>query len=83
MVYTVIISDNADTQLKKLNSDVQERIANTLERVRIRPHVHLKRLVSIKAYSLRVGDYRIICDIDDNKLIILVIKIGHRKNVYC
>tara|TARA_Y100000310_G_C20357716_1_gene657486 strand:+ start:632 stop:757 length:126 start_codon:yes stop_codon:yes gene_type:complete len=39
-------------------------------------------LVGDKAYRLRVGDYRVIADIDNGKLIILVLKVLHRKKVY-
>ena len=34
------------------------------------------------AYKLRIGDYRVIIDLEKDKLIVLIIKIGHRKNVY-
>lgn len=34
-------------------------------------------------WRYRVGDYRIICDIQDKRLVILVIEIGHRRDVYC
>jgi len=40
------------------------------------------KLVGDSGYRLRVGDYRVILDIDEGNLIILVIKIGHRKKIY-
>jgi mRNA interferase RelE/StbE len=40
------------------------------------------KLVGDPGYKLRVGDYRVIIDIDNKKLTILVLKAGHRKNIY-
>jgi len=81
-MYEIILSDDAIKQLNRLETNVQERIISVLERIRIRPQAYVKRLVGDPGYSLRVGDYRIIMDIERNNLLILVIKIGHRKNVY-
>ncbi len=82
MTYSLEYSSKALRQLKKLEKGLQERILSALERARIRPEAHFKKLVGEEAYSLRVGRYRIIADIIKNKLVILVLKVGHRKNVY-
>ena len=82
MTYEIIFSDNALTQLKKLEHSIQERIIKSLERIRIRPEAYVTTLVGDPGYRLRVGDYRVIMDIDKEKLHILIIKIGHRKNIY-
>ncbi|MBE3095011.1 MAG: type II toxin-antitoxin system RelE/ParE family toxin [Actinobacteria bacterium] len=82
MTYEIIFSDNALMQLKKLEHRIQERIIKSLERIRIRPEAYVTKLVGDPGYRLRVGDYRVIMDIDNEKLHILVIKIGHRKNIY-
>ena len=81
-MYEVLFSNNAERQLKKLEKTIQERIIASLERARIRPEKHFKRLVGEKAYSLRIGYYRAIADIERKKLIILVLKVEHRKKVY-
>ena len=81
-MYSIEFSLNAEKQLLKLERDVSKRIVATLERISIRPHSHIKRLVNCPYYSLRVGEYRLILDIRQDKLIIFVIEIGHRKNVY-
>ncbi|MDD5659648.1 MAG: type II toxin-antitoxin system RelE/ParE family toxin [Actinomycetota bacterium] len=78
----MIFSIKAKKQLLKLERNIQERIISALERIRIRPETFITKLVGDKGYKLRVGDYRVIMDIDDNNLIILVIKVGHRKNIY-
>ena len=82
MTYGIIFSDRALKQLKKLEKNVQERIISTLERINIRPQAHVTKLVGDPGYRLRVGDYRVILDIDEGNLVILVIKIGHRKKIY-
>lgn len=82
MTYEIIFSDKALRQLKKLEKIVQERIIAVLERIRIRPETYVTKLVGDPGYKLRVGDYRVIMDIDNKKITILVLKVGHRKNIY-
>lgn len=81
-MYEIIFSLKAKKQFFKLEKIVQERIISALERIRIRPEAFIIKLVGDPGYKLRVGDYRIIMDIDKNNLLILIIKIGHRKNIY-
>ena len=81
-MYQVIFTPKAEKQLSKLPKDIQARIINALKRIRIRPESHLTKLVDDPAYKFRVGDYRLFIDIIHNKLILLVIKVGHRRNVY-
>jgi mRNA interferase RelE/StbE len=82
MTYEIIFSDKAFTQLKKLEYKIQERIIKSLERIRIRPEAYVTKLVGDPGYRIHVGDYRVIIDIDEEKLLILILKIGHRKNIY-
>lgn len=82
MTYEIIFSDKALKQIKKLEKKIQERIIAVLERIRVRPEAYVTKLVGDPGYKLRVGDYRIIMDIEKNKLKILVLKVGHRKNIY-
>jgi mRNA interferase RelE/StbE len=81
-LYEIIFSNKAKKQLLKLENNIQERIITALERIRIRPESYITKLVGDPGYKLRVGDYRIIMDIDNNSLLILVIKIGHRKEIH-
>ena len=82
LLYEIVFSQKAKKQLFKLERLIQERMISALERIKIRPESYITKLVGDPGYKLRVGDYRIIMDIDKNKLLILVIKIGHRKNIY-
>ena len=81
-MYEIIFSDKAKTQIKKLSQEIRERIGRAIERIRIRPGAYIKRLIGCPYYSFRVGDYRLILDIKNDKLIIFVIELGHRKNIY-
>ncbi|HJX05645.1 MAG TPA: type II toxin-antitoxin system RelE/ParE family toxin [Candidatus Nanoarchaeia archaeon] len=81
-MYEIEFSQTAEKQLLKLDQKIQIRIISTLERVRIRPYPHVKKLVGSPYFRLRVGDYRVILDIKEDKLIIYVIEVGHRKHIY-
>ena len=81
-MYQVIILPKAEKQLFKLNKFLQERILSTLERIKIRPFHHTKRKQGTPYFILRIGSYRAILDIKNNELIILVIEIGPRGNIY-
>ena len=81
-MYEILFSQKAKKQLFKLERVIQERIISALERIKIRPESYITKLVGDPGYKLRFGDYRVIIDIDKSKLLVLVIKIGHRKNIY-
>jgi len=82
MTYEIVLSKKAFNQLKKLDKTAQKRIFKALERIRIRPEEYVQKLVGSSEFRLRVGDYRLMLDIDKEKILILVLKIGHRKNIY-
>ena len=81
-MYQVEFSMLAESQLAKLEKEIQERVINVLERIRIRPYHFVQRLVGSQYYRVRVGDYRVILDIKQDKMIIFVIELGHRKSIY-
>jgi len=81
-MYNIIFSQKAERFLDKLNDLDKERIIRALERIRIRPENFLKKLVGESGYKFRVGDYRLFIDLNHDNLLIMVIEIGHRKNVY-
>ena len=87
MAWIVRFSDDAKRDLLKLNKQIQKRIASfLLDRVQNtdNPRATGKALQGQFAgyWRYRVGDYRLICQIKDGELVILVIEIGHRKNIY-
>ena len=79
-MYEIILPEKVRTQLKKLDKITQKRVISVLERIRIKPEHYVTKLIGDPAYKLRIGDYRIILDIDKDK--ITIIKVGHRKNIY-
>lgn len=81
-MYELLFDPKALEQLNKLPVNIRERILNKLEDAKRNPHRYFEKLAELKTYKIRVGNYRIIADIQDNKLIILVLKVGHRKNIY-
>ncbi|HIG94439.1 MAG: Addiction module toxin, RelE/StbE family [archaeon GW2011_AR13] len=81
-MYEIIFSKEAKEQLKKLDQNIQERILQGIEKLRIKPERCLKKLVGDPGFRLRVGDYRVIVDINRNLVQVLVISVGHRKNIY-
>jgi mRNA interferase RelE/StbE len=81
-VYEVILSFSVEKFIDKLDSKERERIIFALERLRILPERYLKRLVGEQCYKFRVWDYRLIVDLKTDKLLVLVVKIGYRKNIY-
>ena len=80
-MYTLIYTKEVLKQLKKLDKEMKIRIISTLERIRIRPYPHVKKLVGCPYFRLRVGQYRVIIDIKNDELIIYVIEVGHRKKI--
>lgn len=83
--YTIIFSDVAKTQIARLDKTAREKIIKYLiVRICENPKSFGKALVGSHRglWRYRVGDYRIICEIKKQELIVFVIKIGHRKEIY-
>lgn len=82
MTYQIIYSDEAKKQIKKLDSQVSERIILVIERCKINPYSHVTKIVGTDYFRARAGDWRIIMKIENNTLMILIVKVGKRKNIY-
>ncbi len=81
-MYDILLSDKAEKQLSKLENNIRDRIGKAFEKIKIRPEAFVERLVESPYYRLRAEDYRIVLDIKHKDLIILIIEIGHRRNIY-
>lgn len=83
---TVVWEKNAEKELEKMTKKVREQIKKGLLKISKleNPRLIGKAMKGSFAnfWRYRIGDYRIICDIQDTELVILVVKIGHRKDVY-
>lgn len=82
MVYRIVFTRNAKKSLDRLPEDVKQRIESALTRIRVRPFDFVDRMINYTFYKLRIGHYRVILDIKNNDLIILVVETGHRRNIY-
>ncbi|MEA5597156.1 type II toxin-antitoxin system RelE/ParE family toxin [Rivularia sp. UHCC 0363] len=84
MSYEIQISKSASKQIKKLSLELQERIQDRIDNLAIEPRPDgVKKLKDREnGYRIRVGDYRILYDIFDAVLLISVVEVGHRSNIY-
>jgi mRNA interferase RelE/StbE len=81
--YIIVLSKNAQKRLDKLSDAVANPILAAIAELgkNPRPHGYIK-LKGRDGYRVRVGNYRIIYNIFDKELIVDVITLGHRRNVY-
>ncbi|MBI3034952.1 type II toxin-antitoxin system RelE/ParE family toxin [Candidatus Woesearchaeota archaeon] len=77
MKFQIIWSDSALKELKKLERSVSKRIFAKVSLLENEPYRRVQKLVGSPFFKLRVGDYRIILEIKQEVLHILVIKVGH------
>lgn len=82
MAYKIRVTDTAKKQLKKLDRQAAIRIDKKLHEISNDPFLYVTRLVGLEFYKLRVGNYRVLMTIQQNNLIIMVVEISHRRNVY-
>jgi mRNA interferase RelE/StbE len=84
MIYRIEFAKPAAKQLKALSPQEQQRIKSKIDALESipRPDGVVKLSGEDDLYRIRVGDYRIIYSIQDYQLLILVLKIGHRRDVY-
>ena len=83
MSYTVILVKTAQKQFLRLPADLQARVTVRLRDLEAQPRpIDVKKLKGRDAWRLRVGDYRIIYEIHDRVLQVIVIAIGHRREIY-
>lgn len=81
--YRLEFTTGADRQFRNLPQDVQERLTPSIDALLRNPRPPgIKKLKGEDAYRLRVGDYRIIYEVHDKVLIVLVVGVGHRREVY-
>lgn len=86
-MYSVVFTDKARKTLKKLDPNISKLILAWIRKNLegcSDPRKHGKALVGDHSgqWRYRIGDYRLIAEIQDEEIIILVLNIGHRKNIY-
>jgi len=84
-VYKIETTKNFDKRLASLPSNWQKRIISKIQEVAQNPYApnhNLKKLQGRSGYRLRVGDWRIIYELYDGKLIMLVLEVDSRGGIY-
>ena len=81
-MFKVLFTDRALRDWKKLDKNTQRRIALKLREYSENPLKFAVRLSNSKigSYRFRIGDYRVVFDLDGNNIIVL--RVGHRKEIY-
>lgn len=82
MKYKLVYTYRADKDIQRLDKLIKSRIEMALLRYKEDPFKYAERLTdsTLGTYRFRVGDYRIIFDIEDTNIVIL--RVGHRKEIY-
>jgi mRNA interferase RelE/StbE len=82
MKYELVYTRRAVKDIQKLDVDNKERIEKTLLRYRQNPLVYAEKLTDsqLGTYRFRIGDYRVVFDVEDNEIVIL--RVGHRRDIY-
>jgi len=84
LAYEVRIKPSASREIRKLSKRVQSGIIVALEALAVdpRPHGVRKLTAADDLYRVRVGDYRVIYQVRDEDLLVLVVKVAHRRDAY-
>jgi mRNA interferase RelE/StbE len=82
VVFAVVLHPKAVKALEKIEKSMRLRVVEGLRELRNRPERVGKCLKYSDFWSLRVGDYRVIYEVDGGKDQVVVLFIGHRKKVY-
>lgn len=84
MLYSIQFTSRALRDLKGLDKGAQQRLRTHIDRLASNPiPAGAKKLHEDELYyRIRVGDYRLVCQIDRKRFVVIVVKIGHRKEVY-
>ena len=87
MIYQIVTTDKFDKSFKKLDKQTQKIIKAWIEKNLMgceNPRLHGKGLTANKSgqWRYRVGDYRILAEIRDNELVLVLVEAGHRSRIY-
>ena len=83
MRFEIQATQSAAKALDRLPKEVRERVLDALVVLESQPRPPgSKKLVNRSAWRIRVGDYRVLYEIREEKLVILIVEIGHRREIY-
>jgi mRNA interferase RelE/StbE len=83
LTYALFIERRAQRSLSRIAAQDRERISTAIRRLADEPRPHgVKKLSGRDAWRIRVGDYRVLYEIHDDRLLILVVNVSHRREIY-
>lgn len=82
MTWEVIWSEKSVKQLKKMDEKNAQKIFDAVLDCLVNPFQNVTRLTNSPFYRLRIGNYRVILDLQQNKMIIFVVETDHRGQIY-
>lgn len=82
--YRIEFTRSAEKDFRKIDRSKVAAIYREIERLETDPRPHgVKKLAGAdRTYRIRIGDYRVVYEVEDEVLVVLVIRIAHRKDVY-
>jgi mRNA interferase RelE/StbE len=84
-MYAITFTKQASRTLRKMPRNVADLVRSKIDEIAIDPyaqHNNVTKLTGREGYRLRVGDWRVLYELHDNQLVMLVVKIGPRGSVY-
>ncbi len=84
MAYRVVLKNSAKKELARLNAGAYQKVRFALDELAKNPRPAQTQKLTAKGslWRFRVGDYRIIYEILDEKVLIIILRIGHRSHIY-
>ena len=82
MNYRLVYTQRAIKDIQRLSPDIEKRIGKTLNRYKQAPLNHAEKLKDprLGSYRFRIGDYRVIFDLEGPEIVVL--RVGHRSDIY-
>ena len=82
MNYKIVFTKRAMRDISKLEPEIKEKLGDALRRYSKDPLNYARKMIdpSLGSYRFRIGDYRVIFDVEGDEIIVL--RVGHRKEIY-
>lgn len=81
-MYEIILTNRAKKDFNSFDDLIKKKIGKKLNEYASNPFLYAKKLsdTNLGSFRFRIGNYRVVFDVDENKIIVL--RIGHRKDIY-